>query len=137
MPGATAAKYGDPVFFGGPVMRSAIVALYRSETPPPAAAFPVMKHLYLTLHPANIAGLLEGTGQRFRLYAGFAGWAPLQLESELEREGWYVLPVREELLFRKDTAGMWKELVDRAGAARALHRHGASIADVTIHGSEK
>ena len=124
MPGAAAAKYSDAIYFGGPVMRSVVVAVFRSPAAPvaPEAAFPVARDLYLSLHPANIATLLEGTGQRFRLYAGFSGWAPRQLESELARDGWYVLPAREELLFRDDTAGLWEELVDRAAGARAMHR---------------
>jgi putative transcriptional regulator len=49
-----------------------------------------------------------------RLFAGFSGWAPRQLENEMAREGWYILPATEELLFRKNTSGMWEELLERA-----------------------
>jgi putative transcriptional regulator len=117
LPGA--ARYKQPLHAGGPVMRQVIVALFRSEDAPKAAAFHVLKNLYLSMHPANISALLEQPGQRFRLFAGFSGWAPGQLESEMRSDTWYVLPAREELLFRKDTSGMWRELVEKVRGGRA------------------
>jgi putative transcriptional regulator len=111
---ALARNYSDPVFSGGPVMARTIVALYRSESAPQRPAFHVLKDLYLTMHPAAIEPLLAQPGQRFRLYAGFSGWAARQLESEMERDSWYVLPATEELVFRKDTSGMWRELLEKA-----------------------
>ena len=72
-------NYADAVFFGGPVIRTAVVALFRSEAPPSAPAFPVLKGVYLSMHPENVASLLAKPGGRYRLYAGFSGWAPRQL----------------------------------------------------------
>ena len=119
---ANTGNYRDAVFFGGPVMRRTLVALFRSTAPPLAPAFPVLKDVYLSMHPQNIEPLLAGGGSAYRLYAGFSGWAPRQLEAEIERDGWFVLAAREELLFRKDTAGLWRELVDKASGARASFR---------------
>ena len=51
-------NYREPIFDGGPVMRQAIVSVFRSETVPAATAFHVLKDVYLTMHPDNIAGLL-------------------------------------------------------------------------------
>lgn len=113
-------KTGEPVYFGGPVMREVLVALFRRERAPEASAFHVLKGVYLTMHPHNIDQLLAERGQRYRLYSGFSGWAPGQLESELARDGWYVLPASEELVFRKDTKGMWDELVKKARARVAM-----------------
>jgi len=107
-------NYADPVYFGGPVMRQAIVAVYRSETVPAAAAFHVLKNIYMTMHADNLKLLLATPGARYRVYAGFSGWAPRQLESEFVREGWYVLPADEATVFRKNSAGLWEELVERA-----------------------
>lgn len=116
---ALAPNYSDAVFYGGPVMDRSIVALFRSDSVPAAPAFHVLKGLYLSMHPAAIEPLLAQTGGRYRLYAGFSGWAPGQLESEMQRDGWYVLPATEELVFRKDTSGMWQELIERALGKRA------------------
>ena len=107
-------NYRDPIFLGGPVMHQAIVAVYSSETPPVAAAFHVLKNLYLTMHADNLKLMLGTPGARYRLYAGFSGWAPRQLQSEFTRDGRYVLPADEATVFRKTTDGMWEELVARA-----------------------
>lgn len=107
-------NYREPVFFGGPVMRQAIVAVFRFDSTPAAAAFHVLKDVYLTMHPDNIQKLLADPAARYRLYAGFAGWAPRQLESEFMRDGWYVLPADEERIFRKDPGQLWEELLERA-----------------------
>lgn len=107
-------NYRDPVFSGGPVMRQALVAVFRAEAPPSAPAFHVLKGLYLTMHPDNIQPLLADPARRYRLYAGFSGWAPRQLEGELERDGWYVLAADAETVFRRDMEGVWQELARRA-----------------------
>ena len=120
----TSAKHeqsGETLYFGGPVMREVIVALFRAERAPAAAAFPVLRDVYLTMHPQNIEPLLDQRAGNYRLYSGFSGWAPGQLENEMQRDGWYLLPASAELVFRKDTAGMWQELVRKARARIALH----------------
>jgi putative transcriptional regulator len=109
-----AANYRDRVFEGGPVLRRAVIALFQSETPPSAPAFHVLRGVWLTMHPQNIRELLADSSRRYRLYAGFSGWAPRQLESEFARDGWYVLRADVETLFRRNTDGMWEELVRKA-----------------------
>ena len=113
-PELPAQNYRDPVHFGGPVMLRVIVALFRSETVPAAAAFHILKDVYLTMHPDNIALLLASPAAQYRLYAGFSGWAPRQLESEFTRDDWYVLPADAAMLFRRSTEGLWEELLQRA-----------------------
>jgi putative transcriptional regulator len=107
---------GEPVSFGGPVMREVLVALFRAERAPEAAAFHVLKDVYLSMHPQNIERAVENR----RLFAGFAGWAPGQLQSELARDDWFVQPASAEVLFRNDTSGMWEELVRKARGRVAM-----------------
>jgi putative transcriptional regulator len=116
---ALARNYADAVFAGGPVMDRTLVALFRSDSAPAAPSFHVLKALYLSMHPAAIEPLLRQSGGRYRLYSGFSAWAPGQLESEMQGDSWYVLPATEELVFRRDTSGMWQELVERALGKRA------------------
>jgi len=106
--------YKDRVFQGGPVMRRVILSVFRSATAPQAPAFPVLKGVYLTMHPANIRALLADPASQYRIYAGFSGWAPNQLQSEFMRDGWYVLPADAETVFRRNTEGMWEEMIRRA-----------------------
>lgn len=117
-PGLETGKYRDQVYLGGPIMRNALVALFESGSMPAAPAFHVLGKLYLTMHPDNMQALLSSEGPRYRLYAGFSGWAPRQLESELEAEGWFVMPVDTDIIFRADTSGIWEELVNRAQAQK-------------------
>jgi len=107
-------NYRHPVYFGGPVMRQVVVSLFRSEKPPEHAAFHVLKTIYLTMHPDNIAKLLADPDARYRLYVGFSGWAPRQLQGEFVRSDWFVLPADEATLFREKSEGLWEELVERA-----------------------
>jgi putative transcriptional regulator len=107
---------GAPIDFGGPVMGEVLVALFRAERAPEAAAFRVLKDVYLSMHPENLEHVLAQRGVQYRLFAGFSGWAPGQLQNEMQRDGWYVLPAAADVLFRKDTKGMWDELVRKARA---------------------
>jgi putative transcriptional regulator len=107
---------GEVVYTGGPVMREVLIALFHTERAPEGSVFHVLKDVYLSMDPRNIEMLLQKRGERYRLFAGFAGWAPGQLEGEMRRDGWYMLPASEDLVFRADTAGMWEELVRKARA---------------------
>jgi putative transcriptional regulator len=111
-------KFPDPVYAGGPVMREVLVAMFAADEPPTDAAFEVLPHIYLTMHPRTIDALIARPGARVRLFTGFAGWAPQQLESEMAQGAWHALRATEAVLFRKDTGGLWRELVDQAKDAR-------------------
>lgn len=117
-----AQDFSEPLYSGGPVMRQVVVAVFAADSTPPQAAFHVLGGVYLSMHPANIEALLARPGARMRLYTGFSGWAPEQLERELDSGSWYVLPAREEFLFRKDTSTLWDELVERAQGSRTRSR---------------
>ena len=124
-PELPSSNYTDAMFFGGPVIRQAVVAVFRSARKPAAPAFHLLETTYLTMHSENIKALLQRGSGRYRLYVGFAAWAPHQLEGELLRHDWYVLPADDDDIFREDTSGLWKELLERATgshAARTMSR---------------
>ena len=110
---------GEPVHEGGPVMREVLVALFRSEREP-QSSFPVLQGVYLSMHPDNIDGLFAAPARDRRLFAGFAGWGPGQLQGELERDAWYVLPVNIDVIFRSDSRNLWRELVNKAAGRVAI-----------------
>lgn len=111
-------RTGEPMYSGGPVMPQVTVALFAAERAP-IASFHVLQGIYLSMHPQNVDALPSRPGQRLRFFTGFSGWAPNQLQNELQLDGWFVLPVTEEILFRVDTRGMWRELLEKARGARA------------------
>ena len=119
-PGATAEAYADAIYYGGPVLPETLVAVFRSHSTPAAPAFHVLRGVYMSMHPANIQALLGQREQEpFRLYAGFSGWRPGQLATELAAPGgWYVVAASEEIVFSADTSGLWRELVHKASGRR-------------------
>lgn len=112
-------KRPDPLFYGGPVAPNGLVFLLRSAKPPPRAAR-VLQDVYLTTHPDTIDDLLKRTNptQGLRVYGGYAGWAPGQLQAEIERGSWHVLPADANTIFEADPRTIWTELTRRA----TLHR---------------
>jgi putative transcriptional regulator len=120
-------RTGEPLYEGGPVMKDVRIALFSAERAPAAPAFHVTPGVYLSMHPGNIDALPSRPGQRLRFFTGFSGWAPGQLQRELALDAWFVLPVAEEILFRKDTRGLWRELIEKARGSRAERRSKADI----------
>lgn len=112
-------SYKDPLFYGGPVLRRTLVAVLEADEPPREPAFRVLRNVYLSMHPVLIESLLAHEGPRYRLYAGFAGWAAGQLRGEIERDDWYVVPATPDIVFRARTEGLWRELSEKARAERA------------------
>jgi putative transcriptional regulator len=56
--------------------------------------------------------------RRVRVYAGYAGWAPGQLDGELEQEAWMVLPARAGDPFAN--GDIWSEALRRKGGSYKL-----------------
>jgi putative transcriptional regulator len=109
----------DTLFFGGPVVRDGLVFLVRSAQPPPRAVA-VLRDVYFVGDVEWIEGLLrrpEPT-QGVRVYAGYAGWAPGQLQAEISRGGWHVLPADATTIFETDPLRIWPELIKRATITR-------------------
>ena len=112
-------KVADPIFFGGPVSRSAVFALVRLKENPGQGALPLMSDLYLCMNVSLVDKIIEDHPDKARFYVGYTGWAPGQLLNEVSRGGWHVMNVEEEILFRKDTQNLWEELVKRASRITA------------------
>jgi putative transcriptional regulator len=111
------ASQPQPLHFGGPVEPQALLFLVRSATPLPAGkGFAVLRDVYLTGDADWVDSALV-TGKvltAVRAYAGYAGWAPRQLRSEMERQGWYILPADSEAIFSDTLDELWSELAKRA-----------------------
>ena len=106
------------IHFGGPVERDGIVFLVRAKTPPPGATR-VLDDVYI-LTDRNVAlNLLENPDpENTRVFAGHSGWAPGQLQNELRRGGWHVLPADAATVFDKKAEEIWPALIGRAGLRR-------------------
>jgi putative transcriptional regulator len=103
----------DPVYFGGPVSKSRMFLLARSETPLELAR-PVVDDVQVSESPQLLEQLLEKGGEaEFRAFAGYAGWGAGQLDGEIERGGWHIVAGSAERIFAERPAALWRSLVPR------------------------
>jgi putative transcriptional regulator len=47
---------------------------------------------------------------KYRVFAGYAGWGPEQLEGELSQGAWIVLPAQGDLIFGTPVEELWQRL---------------------------
>ena len=109
------------VYIGGPVERASVMVLLRANAPPERAIH-VTGNLFVTVDPGI---LLERTGKPgasgdVRVYAGYTGWGPGQLETELARGDWIVADeALEPVIFADAPEELWKKLHRRHHRLRA------------------
>ena len=112
-------KVVDPVYYGGPFSRGALVALVKAEATPGSGSVQLMKNLYLAFRANTIDQVIEATPNKARYYVGYVGWRPGELRREIDRGLWSVLDADRDVIFRKDTEGLWEELLRQARRIRA------------------
>ena len=103
----------DVVYLGGPVSPESVVALGDFGEPEEAGTRVVGS--LGTLDPDGANDSLR----RLRVFAGYAGWAPGQLDGELEQEAWIVATAHPEDPFR-DGGDIWSDALERKGGRYRL-----------------
>jgi putative transcriptional regulator len=116
-------KVIDPVFYGGPFSRGALVALVRSDSSPGQGSVLLMKNLYLAFRANTIDHVIEATPNDARYFVGYVGWRPGELKSEIDRGLWSVQGADVDTVFRKDTDSLWEELFQASKRIRADEEH--------------
>ena len=53
--------------------------------------------------------------QKIKLFAGYAGWSPGQLEDEMKRKAWLTHPGSLELVFDTSPDQLWQMILHRKG----------------------
>ena len=113
----------DPsaIFAGGPVEPDALIALARTTVPidePTELLSPVVGEVAsadLSADPALVAGSVGA----LRVFRGYAGWGPGQLESEIEAGAWLVLDTTPDDLFSDEPELLWRNVLRRQGGRLA------------------
>ena len=110
-------KRSDTIYLGGPVAKNQLMLLIRTSSPPEGSRL-VFKDIYLSSSQEIIEKMVDNpdTPERFRVYAGYAGWAPGQLDHEVSRGGWHILQADQESVFDKTPSEIWPELIRRSSA---------------------
>jgi putative transcriptional regulator len=110
----------EKLYFGGPVAASDVVFIFRSKKPV-ETALRLMDGVYLTGSREILDTLLarDKPLDGVRIFAGHAGWSPGQLETEISRGDWDLLPAEEAAIFATKPEALWPELHRRASATKA------------------
>ena len=105
------------VHLGGPVQPSAIVVLADFVEPDEARSLVLESIGFL---PSEVDPAVLGELRRARVFAGYAGWGPGQLEGELDEGSWIVEPALAEDVFTQDPEGLWSSVLRRKGGPFSL-----------------
>lgn len=98
------------VYFGGPIEPLAVSILVLGKKPPEASRR-VTDDIHLTGLEEIISLMEQGEKARFRLFFGYSGWAPGQLEMELAHGSWRVYPADKRILFQDNVEHLWEQLM--------------------------
>ncbi len=114
-----------PVFVGGPVQQEVLFVLHsalpsdgpQGEPDEPIegvfsepATRPLVDYL-----KEDWGSIPEDERPEVRVFAGYSGWGPGQVEGELKAETWVVIPAKREIVFTHDAAGAWADAFARKG----------------------
>lgn len=109
------------MFRGGPCEPMGALCLARLDPakPTPPSFRPVFKDLGLINLDADAATVGAGVAE-LRIFSGYAGWAPGQLEAEIQRGMWYVCGGRVEDAFTPEPEQLWRQVLRRSPGEAAF-----------------
>ncbi len=107
---------GLEVWVGGPVELER-GCLLLGAMPEDGEAVRICEGLFLSGSPALLQQLMDAPPRpRTRLFMGYAGWGPDQLEEELRQSAWLISDVDLDLVFDTEPSAMWEAAIRRLGA---------------------
>ena len=109
----------DKVYFGGPVQVRFLSFLFRAATPP-EDAIRVVDDVYISANRPLLLKLLarDKPMEGLRIFIGYSGWAPGQLEDEIARGDWTLKPADASTIFDRKSDRVWPEESAPEGARR-------------------
>ena len=107
----------DTIYVGGPVAVNQMLMLIKSSRLPEGSQ-EITRDVYISSSWKVLERLITGTAndEKFRLFAGYAGWAPNQLDHERSRGDWYILKADAEAVFTQNPSELWPEMIRRVTA---------------------
>ena len=104
----------QPLYLGGPVQLTALSFLHSDLFLPEACVMPNLDLGHSLDSLAEIAESFSPT-KKVRLFAGYAGWSPGQLEDEMKRQAWLTHPASLDLIFDSDPSKLWQAVLRKKG----------------------
>jgi putative transcriptional regulator len=106
-----------PLLVGGPVEPSAVIGLAEPFRDAEPLHYAELCNAPTRLGTIDLESEPSSGLRRVRLFAGYSGWGPLQLDGELALDAWLVVDAEPDDLFTDDVAGLW---------GRVLRRHAST-----------
>jgi putative transcriptional regulator len=104
-----------PVHFGGPVEAGRGFVLHTSDYSEDATLV-VDDNMAVTATLEILRAIGKGQGPRHSLFAlGYAGWAPGQLDAEIQANGWLSVAADNDIVFDPDQDGKWRRALAKLG----------------------
>ena len=102
------------IYAGGPVATTRMVGLLRAATAAEDSRH-IVSDLYLVATREPLERLIESGADptHFRVYFGYAGWGPGQLEHEAVQGAWHLMSGDAALVFDDDPSSLWRRLIRR------------------------
>src|SRR5262247_178319 len=112
---------GVKVLKGGPVETSRGFVLHSSDFFIENSTLPIDEGICLTATLDILKAIARGDGPQSAILAlGYAGWAPGQLENEIQHNGWLHCSADPELIFGQDTSGKYEKALKKIGIDLAM-----------------
>ena len=104
----------QPLYLGGPVQPSLLSYLHTDQLLLNANVMPNLNLGH------SLEGLVEigesfSATQNVRVFAGYAGWSPGQLDDEMKREAWLIHPASMDLVFHEKPEELWQLILRKMG----------------------
>ena len=107
-------KWGGPVF---PEHGWVLVGDAKSDV---MSLQNVSEGILFTSSPEDLQALASQPPDRIRVFLGFSGWGPGQLEQELSAGSWLVAPVSADLVFETQDKDIWAVTLKNMGVNPAM-----------------
>ncbi|HEU6449113.1 MAG TPA: YqgE/AlgH family protein [Verrucomicrobiae bacterium] len=104
----------SPLYLGGPVQPTALSFLHSDNFLPDADVMPNLA-LGHSLDDLLEAGESFSPTKKIRMFAGYSGWSPGQLEDEMKRKAWLTFPASLELVFETPPEQLWQKILKNKG----------------------
>lgn len=103
-----------PLFIGGPVQPGVLSYLVTDEFLPDANVMPGVSVGHSLEELIDLASYAPPT-RKIRVFAGYSGWSPGQLENEIKHKAWLVHPASKELIFHPKPEDLWRLILCKKG----------------------